>query len=100
MKTEKEWIEQLYEVRCEPDKLLIMIMNRRQEMRNIKSGNEYDHEKALQADTEYHCFKQLEDEAIERSKWVQDNISINNQNSLSGTTRIMADYIMHPLRTK
>lgn len=34
MKSEKEWVDQLYEVRCEPDKLLIMITNRRQELKN------------------------------------------------------------------
>ena len=31
---EREWVEQLYEVRIEPDKLLIMITNRRQQLKN------------------------------------------------------------------
>ena len=32
MITEMEWVERLYNVRSEPDKLLIMITNRRQEL--------------------------------------------------------------------
>jgi len=35
---EKEFIDQLYAVRCEPDKLLIMITNRRQELRRLHEG--------------------------------------------------------------
>lgn len=37
--SEKEWVDQLYDVRCEPDKLLIMITNRRQLLKNKQPEN-------------------------------------------------------------
>ena len=38
MVSEKEWVDRLYDVRCEPDKLIIMIVNRRQQLKNIADG--------------------------------------------------------------
>jgi len=48
--SEKEWVEQLYEVRCEPDKLLIMITNRRQALKRLDEGAK-NTEQQLQPDT-------------------------------------------------
>jgi hypothetical protein len=47
--SEKEWVEQLYEVRCEPDKLLIMITNRRQALKRLDEGAK-NTEQQVQAD--------------------------------------------------